>query len=281
MPEEQPIFPAHWNLREPTLIAETFSSCIWKVLRDDASPAIVKALKTFPDVYDELRGAYFLRWREGVGAVHLLDLEDQTMLLEYGGDRLLAAEIGAQGDYAATEIAADVMSLMQTRSDRPVPPELQPLRERYASLFKKAETNLKSGIASLYVSAAEIADRLLANPRAIRPLHGDLHHDNIIFGARGWLVIDPKGVLGDPAFDAANMFYNPLDRDDLCRDEHRIAFMAETFGRTLAQDPRSILDHAFAYGCLSASWHVEDGNRSDEGRELGIAAIIRNVRLNF
>ena len=46
-------------------------------------------------------------------------------------------------------------------------------------------------------------------------LHGDLHHENIMHGPRGWLAIDPKGVLGDPGFDAANMFYNPLDRDDL------------------------------------------------------------------
>ena len=153
------------------------------------------------------------------------------------------------------------------------------MRERYVSLFKKAEADRTAGNASLYISAAGIAERLLADPIDTRPLHGDLHHDNIIFGERGWLVIDPKGVIGDPAFDAANMFYNPLDRDDLCNDENRIAFMAETFARTLKQDAGAILDHAFAYGCLSASWHAEDGNSADENRELGIAETIRNVRL--
>ena len=116
-----PAIPPRWNLRDPILIAETFSSRIWKVLRADGTPAVIKALKPFPDVYDELRGAYFLRWRDGVGAVRLLDLDDHTMLLEYGGERLLTARSTAQGDNAATEIAAEVMSRMLASSDRPWP----------------------------------------------------------------------------------------------------------------------------------------------------------------
>jgi streptomycin 6-kinase len=97
-------------------------------------------------------------------------------------------------------------------------------------------------------------------------------------GPRGWLAIDPVGLLGDPGFDAANLFYNPLDRDDLCLDPERIAFMADLFARTLGQDVPAILDHAIAYGCLSAAWHAEDGNRVDEQRELSVAAAIRAVR---
>ena len=89
-----------------------------------------------------------------------------------------------------------------------------------------------------------------------------------MLGPRGWLAIDPKGVLGDPGFDAANLFYNPLDRDDLCRDPGRIARMAEIFAKTLGQTSTAILDHAFAYGCLSASWHAEDAQRRRRRAEL-------------
>jgi streptomycin 6-kinase len=43
-------------------------------------------------------------------------------------------------------------------------------------------------------------------------LHGDLHHENIIEGPRGeWVVIDPKGIVGDPAFEAAAWLRNPID----------------------------------------------------------------------
>jgi streptomycin 6-kinase len=275
---DQPAFPGRWNVSDPVLIAETFSSRIWKVQLGDGRPAVVKDLKPFDDVEDELRGAHFLSWRNGEGAVRLLNLDGNRMLLEYAGERRLADDLNAHGDRAATEIAAEVMARLCAPSDLPVPDDLQPLRERFASLFKRAEAESAARRESLYVEAAAIAERLLTNPRDVRPLHGDLHHENIMHGPRGWLAIDPKGVLGDPGFDAANMFYNPLDRDDLCLDPERIAPMAEIFARTLRQDIPAILDHAIAYGCLSASWHGEDGNVVDEGRELSIAAAVRNVR---
>lgn len=277
-----PNFPRRWKLvGGPELIAETFSSRIWKVVRADGSPAIVKALKPFDDVADELRGEHFLAWRRGEGAVRLLGRDGHNMLLEYAGDRLLSHDLAEQGDNATTAIAAEVMAKLFSPSDHPFPPDLQPLAERFASLFRKARADRDAGRNSLYVEAAATAERLLANPQDVRPLHGDLHHDNIMHGARGWLAIDPKGVLGDPGFDAANMFYNPLDRDDLCLDPQRIAHMAEIFATTLGQTPRAILDHAIAYGCLSASWHHEDANEAEENRELAIATAIRSVRLSL
>ncbi|MGY2995007.1 streptomycin 6-kinase [Mesorhizobium sp. URHB0026] len=278
---DAPAFPARWKVSEPELVAETFSSRIWKVRLEDGSPAIVKALKPFDDVADELRGEHFLAWRRGEGAVRLLGRDGHSMLLEYGGDTLLSQVLDEQGNNAATAIAADVMAKLFSPSDHPYPPELQPLRERFASLFKKAASDRDLGDHSLYVEAAAIADRLLANPHQIRPLHGDLHHENILRGPRGWLAIDPKGVLGDPGFDAANMFYNPLDRDALCLAPARIALMAEIFARTLGQSPAAILDHALAYGCLSAAWHHEDGNAIEENRELSVATAIRTVRTRF
>lgn len=72
---------------------------------------------------------------------------------------------------------------------------------------------------------------------------------------RGWIIIDPSGLIGDAAFDVANMFSNPLDRFDLTRSEARIASMAAIFAKTLQRDERLLLQYAFAYGCLSATWH--------------------------
>ncbi|MCA0047373.1 aminoglycoside phosphotransferase family protein [Mesorhizobium sp. B283B1A] len=278
---DAPAIPARWKVSAPELIAETFSSRIWKVVREDGSPAVVKALKPFDDVADELRGEHFLAWRRGEGAVRLLGRDGHSMLLEYAGETLLSKVLDEQGDKIATEIAAEVMARLLSPSKHSFPSELQPLRERFASLFKKAATDRANGHGSLYVEAGEIAERLLSNPHDVRPLHGDLHHENMLHGPRGWLAIDPKGVLGDPGFDAANMFYNPLDRDALCLDPERIANMAEVFATTLKQTPAAMLDHAIAYGCLSAAWHHEDDNAVEENRELSIAAAIRTVRATF
>jgi streptomycin 6-kinase len=278
---DAPVFPKRWKVGAPDLIAETFSSRIWKVVGEDGSPAIVKDLKSFDEIEDELRGEHYLAWRSGQGAVRLLGRDGHRMLLEYAGDRLLSQHLADHGDDAATAIAADVMARLLSPSKHPAPPDLQPLRSRFSSLFGQAKADRIAGRKSLYVEAADIAERLLDDPHGVKPLHGDLHHDNIMQGPRGWLAIDPKGVVGDPGFDAANMFYNPLDRDDLCRYPRRIAHMAEIFAKTLDQTQPAILDHAIAYGCLSASWHREDRNTVDENRELAIAMAIRTVRFSL
>ncbi|MEI5680254.1 MULTISPECIES: aminoglycoside phosphotransferase family protein [unclassified Mesorhizobium] len=278
---DQPDFPGRWKVSDPILIDETFSSRIWKVRLENGDPAIVKALKPFDDVADELRGAHYLSWRDGAGAVRLLGFEGHNMLLEYAGDRLLTDELNEHGDRHATDIAVGVMTELFSASDTPPPAELQPLRERFASLFKKANADRDAGTDSPYREAAEIAERLLSDPHDLRVLHGDLHHDNILHGKRGWLVIDPKGILGDPGFDAANFFYNPLHRHDLSLDAERIAYMAEVFARLLGQDPRAILDHAIAWGCLSSSWHAEDENEAEETSELAVVAAVRAVRSSF
>ncbi len=65
-----PVFPAHWHVSQPVLIADTFSSLVWKVSLPDGTPAIVKGLKPIEDIADELRGADYLgmaQWGEQSG----------------------------------------------------------------------------------------------------------------------------------------------------------------------------------------------------------------------
>lgn len=277
----EPAFPARWDVGAPVLVTETFSSHIWRVTRADGGVAIVKALKDFPDVYDELRGAHYLDWRDGHGAVRLFDIEGRQMLLEDAGDTLLTGVIDRDGDRAATEIAAEVMAELFSASERATPADLQPLRERFASLFAKATADAANGVRSLYVEAADVAERLLSAPRDTRPLHGDLHHDNLLLSPRGWLAIDAKGLLGDPAFDAANFFFNPLDRQELTTSDDRTGEMTAIFAGRLGIDPRHLLDYAFAWGALSSSWHAEDGNSKDEESELAVARTVRRARRDF
>lgn len=270
-------FPDRWRIQSARLQIETFSSRIWDVMLDSGVRAIVKALKPFDDMADELRGAHYLAWRGGVGAVRLIDIDGSNMLLEHGGERLLEDELLARGDVYSTEVMAEVLQRMFSPSDTPIPPEFQPLQERFCALFEKANRERQESRAGPYVEAAAIAERLLAHPHDLRPLHGDLHHGNVIHGSRGWLVIDPKGVYGDPAFEAANVFYNPLDRDDLCLEPDRIARLADVFSRVLEQSPQRLLSYAIAYGALSAAWHAQDENDEDEQRELAVAAAIGDV----
>lgn len=116
-----PVFPAHWHVSQPVLIADTFSSLVWKVSLPDGTPAIVKGLKPIEDIADELRGADYLVWRNGRGAVRLLGRENNLMLLEYAGERMLSHIVAEHGDYQATEIAAELMAKLYAASEEPLP----------------------------------------------------------------------------------------------------------------------------------------------------------------
>jgi len=84
-------------------------------------------------------------------------------------------------------------------------PELVPLARWFAPLEPAAAIH-----GGLLAPAAAAARVLLAEPREVVPLHGDLHHDNVLdFGARGWLAIDPKRLVGERGFDFANILRNP------------------------------------------------------------------------
>lgn len=264
-----PVLPARWRLRQAELLADTRTSRVWKVLREDGSPAVVKALK--PAGMDERHGIHLLRWRRGRGLVRLHGVVANCQLLEYAGAVPLSAVITREGDDAATRIAAEVLRTISAPSVRPAPAGLTPLAEHFTGLFQQAAA---APAQSPYRRAAELAAQLLRDMREIRPLHGDLHHDNIHQGARGWLAIDPRGLLGDPAYDAANLLYNPLERDDLCLDPRRLRARTASYAAALRREPAEILAWAYAYGCLSAAWHAEDGNTADEQRELDVAAVI-------
>ena len=70
-------------------------------------------------------------------------------------------------------------------------------------------------------------------------LHGDLHHENMLFDAQaGWIVIDPKGVIGKPCLEMGRYLLNylppsmPMEhREEMVRD--RVA----TFSDRLSYSP--------------------------------------------
>ncbi|WP_432803286.1 aminoglycoside phosphotransferase family protein, partial [Escherichia coli] len=158
----------------------------------------VKGLKPIEDIADELRGADYLVWRNGRGAVRLLGRENNLMLLEYAGERMLSHIVAEHGDYQATEIAAELMAKLYAASEEPLPSALLPIRDRFAALFQRARDDQNAGCQTDYVHAAIIADQMMSNASELRGLHGDLHHENIMFSSHGLpflgAEVRPKGV---------------------------------------------------------------------------------------
>ncbi len=276
-----PSFPASWNIEAAEQIADTPAGVVYAVTRGDGSPAVAKVLKK-KVLEDSLRGADFIAWRAGVGCVELLERSDDILLMEHAGAETLRDVLFRDGDDdATTQIAADVLLQYHQPSQQPPPSSLLTLPLYFESLFRKAEQDRTDGVESIYVEAAALAQELIDRQRDVKPLHGDLHHENIMRSGRGWIIIDPAGLIGDAALDVANMFSNPLDRFDLTRSEARIASMAAIFSRALQRDERVLLQYAFAYGCLSATWHEEDSNAEERDNELAVAATVKTVLKQF
>jgi streptomycin 6-kinase len=81
------------------------------------------------------------------------------------------------------------------------------------------------------VDAAVDSCREFATDRTGTLLHGDLHYANILAGEReSWLVIDPKGLAGEAAYESIAVLWNRMEEltgDLLTAVRHRLAIWSE------------------------------------------------------
>lgn len=154
----------------------------------------------------------------------------------------------------------------------PFPADVGRLRTHFRALFETA------AVASdpIFKNGARVAERLLQTEHDVVLLHGDIHHKNILnCPMRGWLAIDPQGVIGERTFDLANAFFNPDDKASLVETDSRIRSMCDIFSTRLQIDPLRILEFAFAYGCLSSAWCLEDGQNPE--RRIRISTLLQRA----
>lgn len=253
-----------WGVISGELIADTRTSLVHRVLRQDGSYAITKQLK--PDGMHEMSGVDFLAWRQGQGAVRVLDRLNTASLLEDAGTLTLKDFRLQHGEEASNEVILDVIGKMHGLSANPAPQTLVPLRLHFQSLFYRASGQDKADLADALTYSAAIADELVLSQENIRPLHGDLHHENIVSGSgREWLAIDPQGLLGDPAYEVANVFGNPDGAFADIINPQRILRLIGLFASAIGCEPEKILRYAIAHAGLSICWSLASGDRISEG----------------
>ena len=242
---------AAWDLTDPEPLATTPTSHVFRVSHR-GGPAVLKLL-TPSGQRDERGGPAALTHFDGHGAVRLLRHDAAAQLLEYAQGDDLRALVAAGEDEQSTLIVGHVLTALHNTNQ---PPEsgLTPLRDRFASLFRAAHTD------PLLTRAAQLADTLLTNPLDQRVLHGDLHHENIRHSTRGWLALDPKGLIGERTYDAANALCNPVAVPALVEDEGRLLRHADLLATALAVPHGRLLAFTFAHAALAACWSREDGH---------------------
>ena len=238
-----------WSLTPDGAAFESLAGHLMPV-RQGGEPAMLKLSQSA----EELAGGALMVWWDGDGAARVLAREGEALLLERAmgtGDLAYMARSG-RDDEACRILCAAGSVLHAPRTAAP-PDTLVPLERWFHQLWPMA--NAQGGV---MVKAAQIARGLLDQPHEVVVLHGDLHHGNVLdFGDRGWLAIDPKGLIGDRGYDHANMLCNPdvaisLAPGTLAR---RVRVASAVSGIA----PERLISWLLAYCGLSAAWTLADG----------------------
>jgi streptomycin 6-kinase len=210
-------------------------------------------LKLGLDVESLNREADALRALRGYGGVNLIIAQDGILMLQRAvpGNTLKSTFPNSEGH--AIQI---VCGLIKRLHQAPI------MKNNFLHIRDWLEVlDNKLDLPNKYLQQARyLKDQLLKTSNKEVLLHGDLHHDNIISNGDEWLVIDPKAVIGEPAFEVAAFIRNPipelLERDD-CFEiiKTRINYFAEL----LNLDAQRINDWSFVQACLGWAWELEDG----------------------
>jgi streptomycin 6-kinase len=258
---------ATWSLVPEGSLFETPSSWLMPVRRDGTAAM----LKIFKPTSDERDATALLRYYDGEAAVRVLAEDDGALLMERaeGGCSLGAMAISG-ADLEAAEILADTLLRLHAPRAEPIPCSLTPLERQFESLFRRTAEH------ALLARAAAVARDLLANPHDSVPLHGDLHHGNVVDGGkRGWLAIDPKGVIGERTYETANLLRNPWPHAGLVHDTGRMRRLAYFYAERLSMDAGRILAFSLAHCGLGATWDIDDG--LDPGYSLRCVELLSSL----
>ncbi|HEU5100040.1 MAG TPA: aminoglycoside phosphotransferase family protein, partial [Roseiflexaceae bacterium] len=110
-------------------------------------------------------------------------------------------------------------------------------------------------------------------------LHGDLHHWNILAAERQpWLAIDPKGVIGEPAYEVGAWLRNWLP--DLLEQPDPARVMArrvDQFAEALGIERARIRGWGLAQAVLSVWWCIED-NGSGWEPTIACAELLAGIK---
>ena len=267
-----------WSLEIGPPFPELSQNYVAPALRADGTAAVLKL--SFPGDPEFGTEAQALRLFDGRGIARLLELD-----VERGAMLLERLKPGApldtvEDDGEAMSIAADVLR----RLWRPAPADHQfPLVSDWARGLARLRRHFRGGTGPLPAALVEEAEALFAELISSQAepvlLHGDVHHGNILAARRRpWLAIDPKGVVGEAAFDTGALLYNPVELLDEPRAgkvlERRIGQLAEE----LDLDSARVRGWGLSRAVLAAYWGWEDSGQVWE-EALAFAELLAAIKV--
>lgn len=228
-----------------------------------------------------------LKLFNGEGACRLIDCDEEKGLLLLERLRPGTMLAALEDDDEATRIAGDVMKRIWrplgdvTLSDSEESPNIQDglfgrgehslrvTQKQFIQLsdwfdgLKRLRKMFNGGTGPLdgiLVERVEQTTRDFLAENHMRVLmHGDFHHYNILWSERGWLVIDPKGVIGPAGYEVGPLMMNPWGSfSDGIESRRRLNRRIDILHELLGFERGRILEWTLAHALLSAWWGIED-----------------------
>jgi streptomycin 6-kinase len=215
----------------------------------------------------------------GEGACRLIDYDEEKgfLLLERLQSGVMLAAI--EDDEKATHIAAEVMSkiwrtlesdssmhsqgvLSETQEQDPGLQKFIKLSDWFDGL-KRLRATFNGGTGPLNEKLVDrvehsVKEFFAENHQPVL-MHGDFHHFNILSSERGWVVIDPKGVIGPAGYEVGPLLINPWG-DLLSGNNYRqmTTRRIDILHERLGFERERIREWGLAHAVLSAWWSIED-----------------------
>ena len=223
---------------------------------------------------DEAPGFALLEALDGRGAARIFARQNAAVLMEWLAGPSLGDVVRGGDNAGATHLLGEVAQRIlgaDVRLDG-----LPKIGDEFQALFDlRFGTGCRDSLRCDVERARGVARQMLASMTEVRPLHRDLHHDNIKKSDRGWLAFDAKGALGDPAYELANAFRNPLGAEDLWRQAQRMRFMAGLWAKMLSLPRDRLIGWAVAHMALSITWDV--GDVLEDHRDADVLGVFLSV----
>jgi streptomycin 6-kinase len=249
---------------------ETETSILAFGVRREA-PVVLKISKSLGD---EWHSGDILRAFAGDGMVRVYESEGGAVLLERlePGNELV--ELVRDGDdERATRILADIVGQIANHAAPAGCPTVLDWARGFDRYLKTADQQVPAALVQkaqqLYLSLATSSSRTML-------LHGDLHHYNVLFDAkRGWVAIDPKGIVGELEYEVGAILRNPWEQANCFATRPEVERRLRLLSDALQLDYWRALQWSFAQAVLSAIWDVEDGHSVPMGHPgLRLAQVI-------
>jgi streptomycin 6-kinase len=250
-----------WSLRVEGPFPNLSYNWVAPALREDGAPAVLKLSYPGDEEFETEAAALAAFGGRGVCRLLELDLDRGAMLLEGLRPGRPLAAVG--DDEEATAVAAGVMKKMW----RPAPPDHRfPTVSDWSRGFERLRRRFNGGTGpmpeKLVGEAEALLEELVLSEGEPVLLHGDLHQENILSaGRRTWLAIDPKGVVGEAAYDTAALLHNPVGALHAPDPKGLLERRLDVLSGELGLDRARVRAWGLAQAVLAAYWGLEDGGR--------------------